>query len=237
VKVAHTVGGGDTAPDRHPRSWPGGRPGRRASAAPGSIAAVPARTRPSRQTPRPRRHSIAAKLTFRAPAAGATKRSRRRPFAEREARARWVKRPHGRRASRPRVAVGAPQAGHAAVEERRAVYVPVRPREPRPLLAGEEAAAVCVREEDVAYSGRKRGGACRDRRRAAPFRSAAAPPARVARVRGRARGRHRAAPGRTAAPCRGSTGAAPGARRGARSRRGSRRQTVEGGAAARASRG
>ena len=56
MKVAHTVGGGDTAPNRHPRSWPGGRPGRRASAAPGSIAAVPARTRPSRQTPRPRRH-------------------------------------------------------------------------------------------------------------------------------------------------------------------------------------
>ena len=237
MKVAHTVGGGDTAPDRHPRSWPGGRPGRRASAAPGSIAAVPARTRPSRQTPRPRRHSIAAKLTFRAPATGATKRSRRRPFAEREARARWVKRPHGRRASR---LPGRGRCATGRTRGRRGAPSRVRPRSPeRATPAARRRGSGCGlrAREEVAYSGRKRGGACRDRRRAAPSRSAAAPPLRVARVRGRARGRHRAAPGRTAAPCRGSTGAAPGARRGARSRKGSRRQTVEGGAAARASRG
>ena len=236
MRVAHTVGGGDTAPDRHPRSWPGGRPGRRASAAPGSIAAVPARTRPSRQTPRPRRHSIAAKLTFRAPAAGATKRSRRRPFAEREARARWVKRPNGRRASR---LPGRGRCATGRTRGRRGAPSRVRPRSPeRAAPAARRRGSGCgLREEDVVVLGqearrRVSGSAARS---SVPV--AAAPPARAARVRGRARGRHRAAPGRTAAPCRGSTGAAPGARRGARSRRGSRRQTVEGGAAARASRG
>ena len=150
MKVAHTVGGGDTAPDRHPRSWPGGRPGRRASAAPGSIAAVPARTRPSRQTPRPRRHSIAAKLTFRAPATGATKRSRRRPFAEREARARWVKRPHGRRASR---LPGRGRCATGRTRGRRGAPSRVRPRSP-------ERATPAARRRGSGCGLRARGGRC-----------------------------------------------------------------------------
>ena len=150
MKVAHTVGGDDTAPDRHPRSWPGGRPGRRASAAPGSIAAVPARTRPSRQTPRPRRHSIAAKLTFRAPAAGATKRSKRRPFAEREARARWVKRLHGRRASR---LPGRGRCATGRTRGRRGAPSRVRPRSP-------ERAAPAARRRGSGCGLRARGGSC-----------------------------------------------------------------------------